>query len=110
MVSVCCSALHLINVTHAHIDGIQVAANSSHLSGLIIEQCTDILISNAVLTLISTEMHTSEFGVLVFGSSEIVVDSLQASNFSWGMAACKSMAISISNTKIQNSIRSGVLI
>ena len=78
MVSVCCSALHLINVTHAHIDGIQVAANSSHLSGLIIEQCTDILISNAVLTLISTEMHTSEFGVLVFGSSEIVVDSLYA--------------------------------
>ena len=110
-VSVCCSAIRLINVTLAHIDGIQITANLPYnVSGLIIEQSTDIYIDNMALTFSSSKMNTSEFGLLVYNSSRIVVDSLQANNFSSGISACKSNSINISNTQIQNCNGSGVLI
>ena len=108
-VSLCCSAIRLINVTLAHIDGIQIAAYFN-VSGLLIEQSTNISINNISLTLSSSRMNTSEFGLLVYKSSRIVVDSLQANNFSWGISACKSNSINISNTQIQNCNGSGVLI
>ena len=112
-VSLCCSAIRLINVTLAHIDGIQIAAILPYyynVSGLIIEQSTDISVNNMALTLSSSRMNTSEFGLLVYNSSRIVVDSLQANNFSWGISTCKSNSINISNTQIQNCNGSGVLI
>ena len=104
-------AIRLINVTLAHIDGIQIAAILPYnVSGLIIEQSTNISINNISLTLSSSRMNKSEFGLLVYNSSRIVVDSLQANNFSWGISACKSNSINISNTQIQNCNGSGVLI
>ena len=110
-VSVCCSAIRLINVTLAHIDGIQITANLPYnVSGLIIEQSTDIYIDNMALTLSSSRMNKSEFGLLVYNSSRIVVDSLQANNFLSGISACKSNSINISNTQIQNCNGSGVLV
>ena len=109
-VPVCCSAVHLINVSYIHIDGICVTVNSTDISGLTFEQCTEVRISNTVLTINSNEMHTSEFGFLAHKSRNILVDSLQASNFSWGMALYKSITIDVSNTKIQKSHKSGMLI
>ena len=100
--SVCCSAVHFRNVSQAHIDGIEISANSTHVSALVIEHCTDILISNVILTFIANEIPMTEFGVLVYESSKIVVDMLQASKFLLGIAACKSHFISISNTNIHN--------
>ena len=106
-----CSAIHLINVTLANINGIKIAANLPYyVSGLIIDQSMDIYINNTALALSSSRMHTSEFGLLVYNSSRIVMDSLKANNFSWGIASYKSISISISNTKIQNCGRSGVSI
>ena len=96
---VCCSAVHFKNVSQAHIDGIEISANSTHVSALVIEHCTDILISD---TFITNERPMTEFGLLVYESSKIVVDILQASKFSFGIAACKSHFISISNTNIHN--------
>ena len=94
-------------------EGLQVDNNISlhYASGLTIEQSTNILISNIiVLTVISNETHTSEFGLLAYRSSRVVVDSFQAYNFSWGVAACRSITIGIHNAMIQNSDRSEVLI
>ena len=105
----CCSAVHFRNVSQAHIDGIEISANSTHVSALVIENCTDILISNAILTFIANERSMTEFGILVYESSKIVVDMLQASKFILGIAACKSHFISISNTNI-NNMWSGVYI
>ena len=51
---VCCSTVHLINVSHADIDGIQIAANSPNASGLTIENCTDIHIFILFLPLIKS--------------------------------------------------------
>ena len=108
IISLFCSTVHLINVSHAHIDGIQIATDSLNASGLMIENCTNIHISNTVLT---AYKHTSGFGTLVYKSSRILLDTLQANNFSWGIAASNnSVSINISNTRIQNCHGSGVLI
>ena len=107
-ISVCCSAVHLINVSHADIDGIQIVANSLNASGLIIENCTDIHISNSLI--VTNKEHTSAVGTLVYKSSRIFVDTLQANNFSWGIATSNSISIIISNTRIQNCSGPGVYI
>ena len=104
-ISVCCSVVHVINVSHAYIDGIQIAANAS---GLIIENCTDIHISNSLI--VANKEHTSAVGTLVYKSSRILVDTLQANNFSWGIATSNSVSIIISNTRIQNCSGPGVYI
>ena len=96
---VCCSAVHFRNVSQAHIDGIVISVNSTNVSALVIEHCTDILISSVILT---NETPMTEFGLLVYESSKIVVDILQASKFVFGIAAYKSHFISISNTNIHN--------
>ena len=98
-ISVCCSAVHFRNVSQAHIDDIEISANSTNVSALVIEHCTDILISSVILT---NERPMTEFGILVYKSSKIVVDILQASKFVYGIAAYKSHFISISNTNIHN--------
>ena len=100
--SVCCSAVHFRNVSQAHIDGIEISANSTNVSALVIEHCMDILISSVILTFITNERPMTEYGLLVYESSKIVVDILQASKFVFGIAACKSHLISISNTNITN--------
>ena len=69
---------------------------------MILEQCTDILISSTIVTISSSRMCPSEFGLVAFESRIIVVDSLQASNFSWGMTIYKSFTIDIRNTKIES--------
>ena len=99
-----------MNVTLAYIDGIQIAAY--YMSGLIIEQSTDVHINNTALTLKSSRMNVSdhEFGLLIFNSSRIAVESLQVDKFSWGIAPYKSNSIGISNTTIHNCTRMGVLI
>ena len=68
-----------------------------------------IIISNAVLI---NKMHgnLTGHGLLTYESSKILVDSLQTNNLSWGIVALKSGYISISDTNIQNSSLSGVLI
>ena len=104
VVSLCCSAVHLVNVSQALINGIQIAAN---VSGLLIEQCTGVLISNVVLT--GNKLRMYQCGLLIYASSRILVDSLQAKNLSWGILVCKSISIVISNTQIQNCSRSGML-
>ena len=103
-----CSAIHLVNVSHSQIDGIQIAPCSPY-SGLSVEHCTDIFISNAVL-INKMYRNVTGHGLFTFESSKIVVDSLQVNNLSWGIVALNSGHISISNTNIQNSSRSGVLI
>ena len=113
-ISLCCSALHLINVALAHIDGIQIAVNLPYyMSGLIIEQSTDVHISNTALTPKSQSRKNAsghEFGLLVFNSSRIAVESLRANKFSCGIVTYKSNSIDINNIMIQNCIRMGVLI
>ena len=73
---VCCSTVHLINVSHADIDGIQIAANSPNASALIIDNGTDIQIFNIVIT--ANKESSSVTGTLIYKSSRILVDSLQA--------------------------------
>ena len=114
-VSLCYSALHLINVTLAHIDGLQITVKLPYLgSGLIIEQSIDIYINNtALLTNGSRRTYFliyEQLGLLVFNSSRIVVESLQANNFVSGIALWKSHSISVSDTWIQNCTKAGVLI
>ena len=107
-ISVCCSAVHFRNVSQAHIDGIEISSNSTNVSALVIEHCIDIRISSVILTN-GNLIPMTEFGLLVYESSKIVVDILQASKFLLGIAACKSHFISISNTNI-NNMWSGVYI
>ena len=105
---VCCSTVHLINVSHADIDGIHIAASSPNASGLTIESCTDIHISNSVIT--ANKENSSGIGTLVYKSSRILVDSLQANNFLLGIAATYSISIKISSTKLQHCSGAGVYI
>ena len=105
-----CYAIQLSNVSHAHVDGIQVALRPQH-SGLLTWYCKNILISHAVLTSISNEtFNPYEIGLGIYKSSKIVVDSLQANNVPWGIFTNKSGCVTVNNTNIQNCSEAGVLI
>ena len=105
-----CYAIQLSNVSHAHVDGIQVVLRPQH-SGLFTQYCKNILITHAVITYISNEtINPYEIGLGIYESTKILVDSLQANNIPWGIFTNRSGRVTVNNTNIQNCSEAGVMI
>ena len=102
-IHICCSVVWMINVTHAAIEGISVTVTTPHVSGVILQQCSHLHIQSNTYSNIqerendSNDIVTNECGNLAYESNDIEMDSLEASNFSYGMCLYKSRNTSMMN-------------
>ena len=100
---VCCSAIQMINVTHAAIDGISVTVTTPNVSGVILQQCSHLHIQSITYSSIqernvdSNDFVSNECGNVAYESSDIKMDSLQVSNFSFGVWLYKTRNTSMTN-------------
>ena len=91
--NVCCSAIRMINVTHAAIKGISVATKKPNVSAVILQQCSHLNIQQMTSRGIQEVDNDGnafmnnevEFGILAYTSSAIEINSLEADNFSIGV-------------------------
>ena len=90
--SVRCSVVWMINVTHASIEGISVTVRTPNVSGVILQQCSHLHIQSISYIIIQgQDIHVfQQTGIIVFESKDIEMDSLEASNFAFGMVLYKS--------------------
>ena len=110
-IHVCCSVVWMINVTHAAIEGISVTVITPNVSGVILQQCSHLHIqSNTYSNLQEQENDGNDFvcnecGNLAYESSDIEIDSIEASNFSCGVCLYKSRNTSMTNV---SAVHNGV--
>ena len=109
-IEVCCAVIHLINVTNSTFSHITIAIRSPNASGVILQQCSDILIQ-----IFEVEGHsdsqryiTYEVGNLIYESTSVVMDSLQVSNSSYGVILFNTSNSYIKNTAAMNCKLSGI--
>ena len=86
--SVCCSVVRMINVTHAAIMGISLTVRN--VSGIVLQQCSHLHIQSSTYSSIQQVgndfvINKYEVGILAYESSDIEIDSLEASNFTTGV-------------------------
>ena len=122
-----CSAIRMINVTHAAIEGINVTVATPYISGIILQQCSHLHIKsiayigiqercNDSSTLANTLLckhklqphHSGECGLLSYNSSDIEMDSLEASNFMVGVVLSKSRNTSMMNVSAVHNCVNGI--
>ena len=100
---ICCSAIRMINVTHAAIQGISVTVRTPHVSGVVLQQCSHLHIQSMTYSSIQerdngrNDFVSNECGNVAYESSDIEMDSLEVSNFSYGVWLYKSRNTSITN-------------
>ena len=87
---VCCSAIRMINVAHAAIQGIIVTVTTPNVSGVILQQCSHLHIQSMTYSNIQERDNDFECGNVAYESSDIEMDSLEVSNFSYGVWLYKS--------------------
>ena len=109
-IEVCCSIIHLINVTNSTFRDITIAVRSQNVSGVILQQCSEILIQ-----LFKVEGHsgsqrnvTCEVGILTYESTSIVLNTLQVSNISYGVILFNTSNSYITDTATMNCHESGI--
>ena len=78
----CCSAIRMINVTHAAIQGLSVTVRTPNVSGVILQQCSHLHIQSITLSSIqgqdddSNDFVSNECGSVAQGCSDIEIYSL----------------------------------
>ena len=101
----------MINVTRAAIEGISVTVTTPHVSGVILQQCSHLHIqSNTYINIheqFEFQMELS-VGIMAYESSDIEMDSLEASNFSVGVMLYKSRSTSMMNVSAAHNGRYGI--
>ena len=113
---VCCSAIRMINVTHAAIQGISVTVRIPHVSGVILQQCSHLYIQSMTYSGIQerdngrNDFVSNECGNVAYESSDIEMDSLEISNFSYGVWLYKSRNTSMMNIYAAYNWDIGILI
>ena len=113
-VQICCSVVWMINVTHAAIEGISVTVTTPNVSGVILQQCSHLHIQSITYSNIQEQENDSndfvsiECGNLAYESSDIEMDSLEASNFSCGVALYKSRNTSMTNVSAADNGYDGI--
>ena len=109
-IHVCCSVVWMINVTHAAIEGISVTVTTLHVSAVILQQCSHLHIRSNTYNIQEQENYGNDFvcnecGNLAYESSDIEIDSIEASNFSCGVCLYKSRNTSMTNV---SAVHNGV--
>ena len=115
-VSVCCSVVRMSNVTHAAIEGISVTMRTPNVSAVILQQCSHIRIQSATYSNIQPAVNDGhdfvsneyEFGIVVYESNDIEMDSLEASNFTSGVILHNSSKTSMMNVFVANNRLHGI--
>ena len=103
----CCSVVQMINVTHATIEGINVTMTTPHVSGVILQQCSHLHIqSNSYIGI--HEQFEPSFGIIAYESSDIEIDSLEVSNFTFGVALYMSRNTSMMNVSAAHNVWNGI--
>ena len=97
-IHVCCSVVWLINVTHAAIEGISVTVTTPHVSGVVLQQCSLVHIQSNTYIGIQEQFEIKQsVGIIANESSDIEMDSLEASNFTVGVMLHMSRSTSMMN-------------
>ena len=113
-IHICCSVVWMINVTHAAIEGISVTVTTPNVSGVILKQCSHLHIQSITYSNIqerendSNDFVSNECGNLAYESSDIEMDSLEASNFSFGVLVYKSRNTSMTNVSAADNGNVGI--
>ena len=102
----CRSVVWMINVTHAAIDGISVTVTTPHVSGVILQQCSHLYIKSS--TYVGIKEQDNEYGIIAYESSDIEMDSLEASNFTYGVMLYKSRSTSMMNISAAHNEGDGI--
>ena len=118
-----CSAVWMINVTHATIEGISVTVKSPNVSAVVLQQCSHVHISSISSTnntnnmSYSNELQNSQtyrysydIGILAYGSSDISVSQIQARRFNRGIVLYNTSNTDITDTTVMNSRLSGLVL
>ena len=112
--SVCCSVVRMSNVTHAVVMGISVTTRT--VSAVILQQCSHLHIQSTTYSSIQqvgndgqdSVSNEYEFGIVVYESSDIEMDSLEASNFTIGVILYNSTDTSLMNVSAANNEQFGI--
>ena len=106
----CCSVVWMTNVTHAAIEGISVTVTTPHVSGVILQQCSHLHIqSNTYINIQKQDNWINKsVGIMAYESSDIEMDSLEASNFTFGVALSKSRNTSMMNVSAAHNGYDGI--
>ena len=109
---VCCSVVLMINVTYAAIEGISVTVTTPYVSGVILQKCSHLHIQSNTYIGIEAERAVIELsvtvGITAYESSDIEMDSLEASNFTFGVALSKSRNTSMINVSAVHNGYDGI--
>ena len=112
----CCSAIRMINVTHAAIQGISVTVRTPNVSGVILQQCSHLHIQSMTYSGIQeqdddrNDFVSNVCGNVAQGCSDIEIESLKVSNFSCGVWLYKSRNTSMTNVSVAHNANDGIVL
>ena len=112
----CCSVVWMINVTRAAIEGISVTMTTPNVSGVILQQCSHLHIqSNTYINIheqfdFDDNVNEQAVGIMAYESSDIEMDSIEVSNFSFGVALYMSRNTSMMNVSAAHNERFGIVL
>ena len=108
---VCCSVVWMINVTHAAIEGIRVTVTTPNVFGVILQQCSHLHIqSNTYIGIHKQFDFDDDHGIMAHESSDIEMDSIEVSNFTFGVALYKSRSSSMMNVSAVHNEGFGIVL
>ena len=104
---VCCSAVRLINVLDVEIS---LGITTVNVPGVVVEQSANIHFKKLAINSIpnSLDTHESSIGIVSYNSRHLYVDSLQASNLSYGILLQITHHTTITGSVIKNNQNSGL--
>ena len=107
----CCSVVWMTNVTHAAIEGISVTMTTPHVSGVVLQQCSHLHIQSNTYIGIQEQFEfqmEQTVGIMAYESSDIKMDSLEVSNFTFGVALSMSRNTSMMNVSAAHNVEYGI--
>ena len=113
VINACCSAILMLNVTHAALEGINITTETPNISAIILQQCSHVHIQSVAVHNIP-ELHNDsndfeyEIGILTIGSRDIEMGSLKASNFANGVILYNSSSTKMINVSAANNRFNGI--
>ena len=107
----CCSVVWMINVTRAAIEGISVTVTTPHVSGVTLQQCSHLHIKSNTYIGIQEQFEfqmPKAVGIVAYESSDIEMDSLEVSNFTYGVILYMSRSTSMMNVSAVQNVDVGI--
>ena len=105
---VCCSVVWMINVTHAAIEGISVTVTTPNVFGVILQQCSHLHIQSNTYIGIQEQDNVISIGIMAYESSDIETDSIEVSNFTYGVMLYMSRSTSMMNVSAAHNEVNGI--